>query len=325
MLFLSISETVGVCPTTDSIKPCVCLETIGNHRLICSGNHTLDLVKVFQTLSHSLKGSEKHINIFHLNSTSVKELRENTFKDITFDEVSIESNKELKTIDENAFKGTESVIKYLDISNNPALHSPNNSIFNLINKLPNLSILELQFNNISEIPSNAFIKLNHLGTINLAGNSIKKLGHGAFSKLPNLGQVGFEQVHFPFTDHAFQFEHKSNDPFLINLENNPDLTNSAFSEKTFLNINRHTQIRFGHGFQPGSSRHMIYLAEKVFLPFLFENDRNTIDMNGSEFDCTDCRNYWLKKNPNVLPRIYAIRCHNRKAFNDPGNFLNCSS
>ena len=64
--------------------------------------------------------------------------------------------------------------------------------------------------------------------------------------------------------------------------------------------------------------------KKVFLPFLFANENNTIDLYHEKFDCKDCRNYWLKKQPKLVPRLLHTKCSNGKILLDPDNFKNCN-
>ena len=73
-----------------------------------------------------------------------------------------------------------------------------------------------------------------------------------------------------------------------------NVTNSSFSEKALDNMNKETSLFF-------STTHdgqIKYLYERPFLPFLTENENNTIDLSSFQFDCNDYRNYWLKKSKN---------------------------
>ena len=324
ILFLSIHGLWSVCPKTDSIKPCVCDED--RESIACDGTQvtTEVLDKVFQTLSKNLNQTERHLKSFHLKNSSITELKDNTFKDITFEEAFIGFNANLKTISRNAFNGSETSMLYLLINYNPGLSSPDNSIFKIFNEFQKIQNIELLFNNITEIPSNAFNELDHLIEVHLGGESIKKIGANVFSKLHGVAQVGFEQVNFSIPNNAFQFTNKSDDHLLISFSDSPGLSNSVFTEKSLLKINRPSTIRFGSWSGSKPSKQMTFLNEKVFLPFLLDNDKNAIDMNGVDFDCNDCRNYWLKKNTKALSKVIMIKCSNKKAFNDAANFKNCS-
>ena len=115
-------------------------------------------------------------------------------------------------------------------------------------------------------------------------------------------------------NNAFEFEEYSDELFRIDFYESSNF--SAFNEKTLLNIRRPTEIDiFGK---------TTYLEEKVFLPFLLDNEKNSIGLPFVEvFDCNDCRNYWIKKNQNVTKRVQLI-CSNKKQINDSDNFKNCT-
>ena len=323
--FLSFHGIWSVCPKTDSIKPCVCDE---NWTIACDGTQiTVEVLdKVFQTLSKNLNQTERHLKSFHLSNSSITELKDNTFKDITFEDAFIGFNANLKTIARNAFNGSQSSMVYLLINYNPILSSPDNSIFKIFNGFPNIRFFELMFNNITEIPSNAFNELDHLDVVHFGGESIKKLGANVFSQLSRVAQLWFEQVNLTIPDNAFHFTNKSDKHLMLCFRDSPGITNSLFTEKSLLNINRPTTVRFASGMLSSNpSTQMTFLNEKVFLPFLLENNWNTIELNGVDFDCNDCRNYWLKKNPKALSKVNLLKCSNKKAFNDAANFKNCTS
>ena len=120
------------------------------------GKQDRDLVKIFQTLEKNLNKTQKHFKGFHLNNTFITELKENTFSDITFDYIEIESCTVLKTIHKNAFTTTDLVASEIIIRNNPILTSPDNLIFEVLSKFGRAKLIWFYNNNITEIPSNAF-------------------------------------------------------------------------------------------------------------------------------------------------------------------------
>ena len=103
--------------------------------------------------------ARKHFKSLELLNTGIHELKENTLKGITFDEIHIDSCENLTTIHENAFIGTENVTKFIRISNNPELIYENSSIFNCLSKFINVKKMTIANNaKITEIPSNIFSK-----------------------------------------------------------------------------------------------------------------------------------------------------------------------
>ena len=323
VLFLTGYQFRPTCPSKELIKPCVCEDKEYGKDIRCEGKESLDLVKVFGNLDKTLNETEKQFSVFHSSNTAITELKENTFRDITFDEIFIGCCNKLTKIHENAFNGSEFRIKYLSFYNNSALTSPDNSIFKLAGKLVNLRYFELENTNVTKIPSNSFGNLEHLVEIHFAGNFIKEIGAEAFSNLRQLRSLNFEQVNFTsIPDKAFEFKESSNDTMILGFGGSPLVTSKVFTPKSLLGMKRPAIIRFGSN---KVTRQITYLDEKVFLPFLFENDKNNIDINGEEFDCNDCRNYWLKTNQKAFNRIKSLKCSDKKLFNDPNHFKNCTS
>ena len=322
VLTLILPKVLNVCPKHDLIKPCFCIDD----HFRCGGNTTIDLIKIFESLENNLSESEKHLKSFTLKNTAINELRENTFKDILFDQISLESCKNLTSIHENAFNGTDSVTKMISIEYCPLLTFPKGSVFDILCKFLKIeSILLLNNKMIIEIPSNAFHSsrgdLDHLTEIQIYG-PLTKIGSNAFSTLKNVRYIGFEHAAFNIIpDYAFAFDQSSNDTLIIDLTINPMINSSVFSEKSLLNMKRVTKLKFGNACCP---KQMVFLNEKPFLPFLLQNQKNTIDLDYEEFDCNDCRNYWIRRNTNITSRVINLKCSNGKTLLDQNNFKMCN-
>ena len=90
----------------------------------------------------------------------------------------------------NAFTETDLMTKKLIIRFNPKLSSPDNSIYEELSKFVNLESLTLAYNNITDIPSNAFFSRvafqDKLTYLSILGESIKTIGTNAFSTLNSL-------------------------------------------------------------------------------------------------------------------------------------------
>ena len=140
---------------------------------------------------------------FPIKNKFITELKENTFSDITFDAIYIQSCFELKTIHINAFNNTDSVSTEIYIRSNPLLTSPDNSIFQVVSKFVRARVIDLSNNNqITEIPSNAFQDIvceqDQLNYLLLSGESFGKLGNNAFSHLKNLINLDMSQTSIDF-------------------------------------------------------------------------------------------------------------------------------
>ena len=306
------------CPVSESIKPCVCAKVLGINSwdIKCGGHSDIDLVNIFQTLEKNLTKTEKHFNRFYLNNTFITELKENTFKDITFDDIIIENCTNLSKIHVNAFNQTDLVTKYLYISGSFKLSSSDNSIFEVISKFVNLEELQLENNNITEIPSNIFNNQDELEFLTFKGKSIKKLGPRAFSSLHRLKSIEISYTSIEYIpEYAFEFDQESNQTIAIRFEGNHLLNGSSIHKNSLKNIKRPLYLAL--------DSHIEYLEENIFKPLLSENPKNKIQMDYVKFDCNNCKNNWLRKPSNLLGRFYNLQCSNNKNFNDPDNFAEC--
>ena len=318
---MTISVIKSICPENDLIKPCFCED----NSIYCTGNYGFDLENIFNSLSKSLSKPSKYFEKFLLSNTAIKELKENTFKDINFGEIFIGSCDNLSLIDKNAFKGTDLFTTRLEISESPALSSPDNSIFEALAKFVKIEKISLSNVNITEIPSKAFKPLNgyqnNLRELYFTGKSFTKLGSKAFSQINNLKILSFEQVTFQqIPDKAFSFESGSNFTLILSFAANERINSSVFAENSLIDIKRPTKLILG---SPRYPHKITYLDEKVFLPFLLDKSLNSIDLLGESFDCSDCRNYWIKKNSTISSQITHLNCSNGKDLNDQDNFSSC--
>ena len=308
-------DNFAECGTYQILKPC---NFVKNELAIyCGGDTDIDLKAIFHNFSKQLPNNEKHFKKFELNNTSIKVLEENSFDEITFDEIRLIDCDNLTNIERYAFTATDWVTKSLTIYSNSKL-SMDKIIYEILSNFVNIEFILLSDIGLNEIPSKAFRPINgyqkSLKILRLY-QDISKIGSNAFSNLKNLTELTLSIENLiSIPDYAFEFEENSDQLFKINFVFNSNF--SAFNEKTLLNIRRPTELELTN---------VNYLEEKVFLPFLLDNEKNTIKSTDVEvFDCNDCRNYWLRKNQNVNKRV-TLNCSNKKQFNDPDNFKNCTS
>ena len=310
------------CPAPELIKPCYCQENVFGIK--CGGQSDIDLVKIFQTLEKNLTKSEKHFYSFDFVNNSITELKENTFKRITFDVLMIAKCENLSKIHINAFVGTSLVTKQLWLMSNPALSSSDNSIFEVISKFVNLELLEFTDNNITEIPSNAFHRTvgyqDKFKDLRIGGKSIKKIGSRAFASLKELKSLLIYNTSIDYIpEHAFEFEEESDQPMDLKFKNNAFLSSSSFHQDSLVNFKRPVFLNIGY-----NRNQFEYLDENVFRNFLTSNHQNRIEMLEVQFDCNNCKNLWLRNQPNLLERVIHLTCSNHKNINDTENFVDCA-
>ena len=171
----------------------------------------------------------------------------------------------------------------------------------------NAKKIYLEDNNITEVPSNAFIK-SDLEDLWLE-SPFTKIGNNAFSLLNNLSQlrIGLSHIKF-FPENAFEFYESSNKSLLLQFFRNTFINSSSFSENLFTKLKRPTKIQFT---SIRDHRNFSYLDQKAFLPFLRINNENNID-NGEYLNCSDCRNHWVKTCTDLIKRVivtdYPAKC-----------------
>ena len=301
------------CPAPELLKPCVCAD----NAIKCADYSDIDLVNIFQTLEKNLSKSEKHFKSFELHNTLNEVLEENIFQDITFDEIWIHGCGDLWDIERYTFNKTYLVTKKITLDNNNLkMGFP---MFKILSSFVNIQFMYLNGIGVNEIPSNAFEPINgyqdNLKTLTF-GDPFTRIGKYAFSNLRNLTHLSLFGYYLEkIEDHAFEFKEYSDRKFELELRSS--LNFSIFNEKTFVNIRRPTELRLL------SVDNAKYLEEKVFLPFLLDNVKNTINLvNVKVFDCNDFRNYWLKRNLIVDQRV-TVNCSNNKILNDSDNFKMC--
>ncbi len=325
LIINSINKFSAECPKPEYLLPCYCDSYEKNDTISCGGNENFDLKFFFEKLSQQLKREEKIFYKFYLNNTSITDLKENTFSDITFEEIFIQNALKLSSIHLNAFNSTNSITKRVYITYTPISYSLNQDIFHVLSLMENIEDIRLLSTNLTEIPSNAFKPVNgfqdKLKIVSFWNSSIHKLGDNAFSNLNSVTDLILSQNSINFIPaNAFRFENQSKDSLTVDLNNNP-LNGSSFELNSFLNIKRPTNLLL---FSDPSVGNLTYLDERIFLPFLSLNE-NKINLKNQNIDCNDCRSYWLNKNHQFIERIVNLKCNNGKSFMDENNFSNCSA
>ena len=295
LILLSItSGTLSYCPQRTLILPCTCKLNINDRKdqLNCRGINDTQLTTIFENLEKNWIRREKNFGLLKLEHSSISELRANTFKDITFDEIIITNCENLTTIDENAFNGTDQVTKSLSFLHNPELTFENRTIFDILRKFTNVLRIILDNNTkITEIPSNAFSSapMNKLMSLSFKDTFIK-IGSNAFSSINYLRLIDFVQARFEtIPENAFAFNSPSNLSLSLDFAFSTPVNETGINEKSLLNIKRPTRLWLNNRFCCTD-----YLNQTVFEPFLLDHPNNTIEMWFKDFDCNDVRNTWFR-------------------------------
>ena len=326
ILCLLVVDISCLCPKDNLIAPCVCsndnhLELLNapaskRTSIRCDGIGDDDLANIFNAMENNLSKIEKHFNELTLDETTITELKDNAFRGITFDKITIINCKSLQKISANAFNGTDLVTKELIIMANERLSSPDQSIFKALSKFINVEQIQLIYNNITEIPWNAFFSSagNHtskLWLLGIMGESITKLDNFAFYSLDNLKNLTIAYTSIQYIpEYAFYFERKTDKTLNLSLLSNFKLSASSFHSNALAYLQRPTAISLGgERVCNDPIQQFEYLDKSVFRKFLLLNDNNKVDMLRQQLDCDKQENLWFKDNLNLMKRIDNLRCN----------------
>jgi hypothetical protein len=258
-------------------------------------------------------------------------LAENTFSEITFDEILIDKALKLKLISTDAFTATNLVTKIFHIFETPVENSaPNHDLFHALSLMINIETIVLDQTAIKEIPANAFRSLNgeqnKLKTLLIRYGVLKSVGNHAFSHLNSLTTLALNDNHIDSIQaNAFSFQKVSNEPIIIFLDKN-NLNGSSFEFNTFSSIGRPATIEFDWKNNDHKNNPIKFVDKKIFLPFFELNSGNNLRFGDIELDCDDCRSFWLKHEfeGKFNNRIDYLTCSNGKSFANNTNFENCN-
>jgi Leucine-rich repeat (LRR) protein len=307
------------CPKPETLKPCFCDSSV----IYCGGNETLNLKVIFHRISSELAEGKKHFKHFYLTNTSMNELVENTFEDITFEHIRIVNVSNLSLIHTFAFSSLNHSLNRIEISNTSLINSPPNyDIFTAMSSMVGLEVLEISHSLIEEIPDNAFRPINgqqkNLTVINLYNNKINRIGDNAFQNLNSLSKLYIEHNKINhISDKALIFGETSENTFILYLFGCL-LNSSSFAIGAFNNLNRPTWLYLSYR---EDINNITYLDQHIFETFLYNNKNNQIILN--ELDCNDCRSFWLFKNAKFSPQIERLECKNGTNFSESSNFSKC--
>ncbi|KPM06474.1 Leucine rich repeat containing protein 8 [Sarcoptes scabiei] len=158
------------CPSRSLIKPCLCNDLVKGLEIFCEG---LQPIKLKSVLEH-LEMNEKIIVYMKIKNTYMPTLPDELFGLIRIRHLMIH-NCHLGTMKQSTFSQTGEEIESLDLSKNQFTKIPK-----ALGVLINLVSLNLNYNRIESIESNAFEGLRSLLRLFLFGNKIHTIHPHAF-------------------------------------------------------------------------------------------------------------------------------------------------
>ena len=297
---LTIEQTVfgqssEVCPDKSIFTPCICYTQYGEityKELECVGETVTDLDAMVDKMDKYMNDNQKYFYSLRLDRTGITSLKENQFPKMSLQSIRIINNKNLTTINENAFKSTEGSISMVTIKDNPVLTFGDPSVFDFLAKFARLTYLTLGSAGFNSIPTN-LLGNNKLSKLHFVGEALKTIEVNAFSKQTDLFGIDFNRTSIEsFPEKAFYFENVSQYELTLEFEDNPHINGSNFPTNSLMNSNRAIELKLG-----GNDNSWSYLDENLFKPLLSKSPSINIVINS--IDCNDDRNSWLKNEPEI--------------------------
>ncbi|KAL3281424.1 hypothetical protein HHI36_004632 [Cryptolaemus montrouzieri] len=175
----------------DLQSSCLCSYNLGHELSV-----QCDIVD-WQKLLTSLHkyATDTPLDLLYVNNSTIGALQDNIFEGLQVHNIQL-SGCEIKTIGREAFKGQEQSLKNLNLQDNEISEVPIDSL----RSLSSLTLLDLSHNRIPRVPSNAFKNLTKLASLKLADNNVT-LEDDALSGLEgclkNLNLKGTKQKEIP--------------------------------------------------------------------------------------------------------------------------------
>ncbi|XP_036227304.1 uncharacterized protein haf isoform X2 [Bactrocera oleae] len=190
-----ISGTISQCPWQRDIlelqTSCICAYNLGRELSVQCDQ--VNFILLMDTLSTYAK--QKPIDLLYINNSTINELPNNIFVNLSVHNVQL-SSCQIRKIQNGAFNGQETMLKNLNLQDNWLTEVP----IKAINSLNKLNLLDLSKNRITFVSNGSFSSLKKLSTLKLNDNNVT-LDIAAFTGLDkclkNLNLKGTKQRHIP--------------------------------------------------------------------------------------------------------------------------------
>lgn len=169
---------------------CICAYNLGQELSVQCDQ--VDFSKLLSALEDYAAAAT--IDLLYVNNSTLTELKDGSFKKLTMHNVQL-SGCGIRNIQPGAFKGQELSLRNLNLQDNELTQVP----IEALKDLENLSLLDLSRNRLTKIPDGAFATLN-LATLKLSDNNVSLAPYafrGLEKTLKNLNLKGTKQKRIP--------------------------------------------------------------------------------------------------------------------------------
>ncbi|KAK6623725.1 hypothetical protein RUM43_009578 [Polyplax serrata] len=194
ILLLLVNAAISQCPWHRDVQElqssCLCAYNLGQELSVqCDQVNFTRLIQALEEYAALIT-----IDLLYVNNSTLIELKNNSFQKLTMHNIQLSGCK-IRTIQPDAFRGQENSLKNLNLQENELTQVPIESLKNL----KTLSLLDLSKNRITKIPDGAFSTLNLL-TLKLSDNNVSLAPfafRGLEGSLKNLNLKGTKQKRIP--------------------------------------------------------------------------------------------------------------------------------
>ncbi|XP_033150799.1 leucine-rich repeat and fibronectin type-III domain-containing protein 3 isoform X2 [Drosophila busckii] len=195
LILLLAGSSSAQCPWQRDVPElqasCICAYNLGRELSV-----QCDQVEFTQLLDAMNKyARQKPVDLLYVNNATIEELTDDVFSNLSLHNVQL-SSCGIKRISNGAFGGQEEVLKNLNLQDNQLSEVP----VQALRVLSKLNLLDLSRNQLTQIPDGAFTGLTKLSTLKLNDNNVT-LASAAFrgleQSLKNLNLKGTKQRRVP--------------------------------------------------------------------------------------------------------------------------------
>ena len=250
----------------------------------------LNFKLLFQNANFKHKLLHKHFKRLKLENEHIESIEENDFHDACVYEIKIQNCQNLKRIHYKAFgEHSDEIQIFHAFEDLPDLISKPETDYDLYKLINSFVCCE-------EIIIKSFdvqlqqIKLNSLKKLGLNGEhssiQIKSIKDNAFLECDQIEEIDLRGNNLnKINENTFNFRSDSEEQLVIHLINNNRLNEFSFAIKSLVNFKRPVKLNLlGNAIK--------YLDEKVFKPFLDDNEKNEIQIEKFHFDLNHGKNRW---------------------------------
>ncbi|OTF78029.1 hypothetical protein BLA29_005528 [Euroglyphus maynei] len=297
--------------------------------ITCIGNRMTQLRQIFQQIPPKNGENVRTIEWFYMIDTGLESLENNLFENIHFENVYLQNCPKLLFLNEYTF-GNESRLFvrniYLNTTNLSDHSRLKRKTFKALSSLRNLNVLEFQSHSIRTLPYKAFNKFTNVKIIRFYNpeqrGHLIRIESKAFYRATFVEEIDLKNNQIKqIGSYAFQFQRYSPHELRIYLSGN-DLHTDSFELNAFNGCNGRNVILYLGDY--GHCNLMLKtLKQNIFESFLWENDKNIIDMYGCPLICDEQMDWILIDSNNRNNYRYQIRnliCYNKTKLIDTDRY-----